>query len=129
MRIVAEIELTGVDEILNRLQQMGENVGRLENKALKNAAGPVLEDAKANVPIRTGKLKEGLKIGKIKNKDGVKYILVGVDRGDNSEIFYGKFIEFGTSKRAAHPFLQPAYEKNKNRIKEIIAATLKEGLK
>ncbi|MCD2347187.1 HK97-gp10 family putative phage morphogenesis protein [Clostridium guangxiense] len=126
---MAEIELTGVDEILNRLQQMGENVGRLENKALKNAAGPVLEDAKANVPIRTGKLKEGLKIGKIKNKDGVKYILVGVDRGDNSEIFYGKFIEFGTSKRAAHPFLQPAYEKNKNRIKEIIAATLKEGLK
>ncbi|KOF56120.1 phage protein, HK97 gp10 family [Clostridium sp. DMHC 10] len=126
---MAEIELTGVDEILNRLQQMGENVVRLENKALKNAAEPVLEDAKANVPIRTGKLKEGLKIGKIKNKDGVKYILVGVDRGDNSEIFYGKFIEFGTSKRAAHPFLQPAYEKNKNRIKEIIAATLKEGLK
>lgn len=126
---MAEIELTGVDEILNRLQQMGENVGRLENKALKNAAEPVLEDAKANVPIRTGKLKEGLKIGKIKNKDGVKYILVGVDRGDNSEIFYGKFIEFGTSKRAAHPFLQPAYEKNKNNIKEIIAETLKEGLK
>lgn len=126
---MAEIELTGVDEILNRLQQMCENVGRLENKALKNAAEPVLQDAKSNVPIRTGKLKEGLKIGKIKNKDGVKYILVGVDRGGNSEIFYGKFIEFGTSKRAAHPFLQPAYEKNKNSIKEIIAETLKEGLK
>jgi len=87
---VASIELTGVDEILNKLQQMGVNISRLENKALKNAAEPVLEDAKANVPVRTGKLKKGLKITNVKKKEGVKYILVGVDRGDNSEIFYGK---------------------------------------
>ncbi|AND85564.1 hypothetical protein GTH52_01065 [Clostridium tyrobutyricum] len=126
---MANIELTGVDEILNKLQQIGANVGRLENKALKNAAEPVLEDAKANVPVRTGKLKKGLKITNVKKKEGIKYILVGVDKGDNSEIFYGKFIEFGTSKRAAHPFLQPAYEKNIDDIKGIIAETLKEGLK
>ncbi|AKA72342.1 HK97-gp10 family putative phage morphogenesis protein [Clostridium scatologenes] len=126
---MANIELTGVDEILNKLQEIGANVGRLENKALKNAAEPVLEDSKANVPVRTGKLKKGLKITNVKKKEEIKYILVGVDKGDNSEIFYGKFIEFGTSKRSAHPFLQPAYEKNKNTIKEIIAETLKEGLK
>lgn len=126
---MASIELTGVDEILNKLQQMGANVGRLENKALKNAAEPVLEDAKANVPVRTGKLKKGLKITNVKKKDGMKYILVGVDRGDNSEVFYGKFIEFGTSKMPARPFLQPAYEKNKNTIRKAIAETLKEGLK
>ncbi|KZL93972.1 HK97-gp10 family putative phage morphogenesis protein [Clostridium magnum] len=126
---MASIELTGVDEILNKLQQMGANVGRLENKALKNAAEPVLEDAKENVPVRTGKLKKGLKITNVKKKDGMKYILVGVDRGDNSEVFYGKFIEFGTSKMPARPFLQPAYEKNKNTIRKAIAETLKEGLK
>lgn len=126
---MANIELMGVNEILNKLQQIGSNVGRLENKALKNAAEPVLEDAKTNVSVRTGKLKKGLKITNVKKKENIKYILVGVDRGDNSEIFYGKFIEFGTSKRAAHPFLQPAYEKNKDDIKRIIAETLKEGLK
>ena len=126
---MADIELTGVDEILNKLQQMGINISRLENKALKNAAEPVLEDAKANVPVRTGKLKKGLKITNVKKKEGVKYILVGVDRGDNSEIFYGKFVEFGTSKMPAKPFLQPAYEKNKDNIQKTIANTLKEGLK
>ncbi|MDR5586034.1 HK97-gp10 family putative phage morphogenesis protein [Clostridium aquiflavi] len=126
---MGNIELMGVDEILNKLQKIGSNVGRLENKALKNAAEPVLEDAKTNVPVRTGKLKKGLKITNVKKKEGIKYILVGVDKGDNSEIFYGKFIEFGTGKRAAHPFLQPAYEKNKDDIKRIIAETLKEGLK
>lgn len=126
---MANIELEGVDEILNKLQGIGANVGRLENKALKNAAEPVLEDAKANVPVKTGKLKKGLKITNVKRKEGAKYILVGVDRGDNSEIFYGKFIEFGTSKMSAKPFLQPAYEKNKDNIKRTIAETLKEGLK
>ncbi len=35
---MADIELTGVDEILNKLQQIGTNISRLENKALRNAA-------------------------------------------------------------------------------------------
>lgn len=128
---MANIELTGVDEILNKLQQIGTNISKLENKALKNAAEPVLEDAKVTNAFndRSGKLRKGLKITNVKKKDGMKYILVGVDRGDNSEVFYGKFIEFGTSKMPARPFLQPAYEKNKQNIKRIIAETLKEGLK
>ena len=123
------IELSGVDEILNRLQQIGANVSRLENQALRNAAEPVLEDAKANAPVRTGKLKEGLKISSIKTKEGMKYVLVGVDKSDNSKIFYGKFVEFGTTKMSARPFLGPAYEKNKREIVETIKDTLKEGLK
>lgn len=126
---MADIELTGVQEIIERLEKIGANVGKLENQALNNAAEPVLEDAKANVPVRTGKLKRGIKISSVKKKNGIKYIKVGADRGDNSEVFYGKFIEFGTSKMAAHPFLEPAYEKNRENIKEIIAKTLKEGIK
>jgi HK97 gp10 family phage protein len=128
---VANIELTGVDEILNKLQQMGTNISRLESKALKNAAEPVLEDAKATNAFndRSGKLRKGLKISNVKNKEGTKYILVGIDKGDNSKIYYGKFLEFGTSKMPARPFLQPAYEKNKDKIQKTIAETLKEGLK
>jgi HK97 gp10 family phage protein len=128
---VADIELTGVDEILNKLQQIGINISRLENKALKNAAEPVLEDGKSTNAFndKSGKLRKGLKISNIKNKEGMKYVLVGVDKSDNSKIFYGKFLEFGTSKISARPFLQPAYEKNKDNIQQTIAETLKEGLK
>ncbi|WP_123053085.1 HK97-gp10 family putative phage morphogenesis protein [Clostridium sp. JN-1] len=128
---MASMELQGVDELLNKLQSIGANVGRLENKALRNAAEPVLEDVKATNAFndRSGKLRKGLKITNVKKKEGVKYILVGIDKSDNSKIFYGKFIEFGTSKMPAKPFLQPAYEKNKDNIKRTIAETLKEGLK
>lgn len=128
---MADIELKGVDEILDKLNQMGANITRLENKALKNAAEPVLEDAKVTNAFndRSGRLRKGLKISSVKKKEGVKYILVGVDKSDNSKIFYGKFLEFGTSKISARPFLQPAYEKNKEEIQKTIAETLKEGLK
>jgi len=128
---VADIELEGVDEILNKLQQIGNNISRLENKALKNAAQPVLDDTKSSNSFndRSGNLRKGLKISNIKNKEGVKYVLVGVDKSDNSKIYYGKFLEFGTSKMSAKPFMQPAYEKNKDNIQKTIAETLKEGLK
>lgn len=123
------IELSGVEELISRLKQIGANISELENKALKKAAEPVLQDAIANAPERTGKLKKGLKISGIKNRDGAKYVLVGIDRSDTSKIYYGKFIEFGTAKMSARPFLEPAYEKNKKEIMEEIKNTLKEGLK
>lgn len=128
---MADIELEGVDEILNKLQQIGNNISRLENKALRSAAQPVLDDAKSSNSFndRSGNLRKGLKISNIKNKEGVKYVLVGVDKSDNSKIYYGKFLEFGTSKMPAKPFMQPAYEKNKDNIQKTIAETLKEGLK
>lgn len=31
----------------------------------------------------------------------------------SKEAFYGRFVEFGTSKAAAHPFLRPGYEAKK----------------
>ena len=128
---MAEISLEGMDAIIDKLNSINANVNKLTNTALKAAAVPILEDAKSTSAFadRTGKLREGLKTSGIKIKDGIKYVLVGIDKSDNSKIFYGKFFEFGTSKMPARPFLGPAYEKNKRLVNEIIKDTLKEGLK
>lgn len=125
---MAEISMEGVDAIIERLNAINANVNKLTNTALKKAAVPVLADAISNAPVLSGKLKEGLKISGIKSKEGIKYVLVGIDKSDNSEIFWGKFSEFGTSKMPAKPFLGPAFEKNKNTVNEIIKNTLKGGL-
>jgi len=112
---MAEFKLEGLQELEQILQEIGKKASRIENKAIKKAAEPILEDAKTTTAFtdRTGKLREGLKISNIKNKNGEKYVEIGITKGDNSEIFYGKFLEWGTSKMAARPFLQPAYEKIK----------------
>ncbi len=125
---MANIELEGVQELLDKLQQMGHQAARIENQALVKGAQPILEEAVRNAPEKTGKGKKGLKISRPRKQGEEKYVLVGIDRGDYSEIFYMKFHEFGTSKMKARPFLGPAYEKNKAKTLEIIREELKRGL-
>lgn len=125
---MADLKIEGMDELLNKISEMGRKASRIENDALIKAAEPILEDAVRSAPKLTGKGKEGLKITRPKLKDGKRYILIGIDRGDISEIFYMKFHEFGTSKMQARPFLGPAYEKNKTKAMEIIKEELKKAI-
>ena len=46
-----------------------------------------------------------------------------------SEASYSKFLEYGTSKMLARPFLFPAFEKSKTKIAEILFMKVKESLK
>jgi len=45
-----------------------------------------------------------------------------------SEASYSKFLEFGTSKMLARPFLFPAFEKSKPKIAEVIFQKIKQSL-
>ena len=127
----SEVTLKGMDAIINKLYSINANVNKLSNQALKKAGEPVLVEAKSLAPIMSGNLKDGLKISGIKTKAGIKYVLVGIDRGDISPIFYGKFVEYGTSNGnyPRQPFLAPAYESKKGEATRIIAEVLKGGLK
>ena len=125
---MAKIELEGMQELLDNLQQLGQKAARIENQALTKAAEPILADAVQNAPEKTGRGKRGLTISRPRKQGEGRYVLVGLDRGDISEIFYMKFHEFGTSKMKARPFLGPAYEKNKNKAVEIIRNELRRGL-
>lgn len=125
---MASMEFEGIEELMKRISEMGKAGVRAENKALKKAGEIIVEEAKNNVSERTGKLKEGLKVSGVRKKDGNKYILAGIQKGDNSKIFYGKFLEFGTSKMSAKPFMAPAYESKKNEANEIIKQELRNAL-
>ena len=125
---MAKIELEGMQELLDNLQQLGQKAARIENQALIKAAEPILADAVQNAPEKTGRGKRGLTISRPRKQGEGRYVLVGLDRGDISEIFYMKFHEFGTSKMKARPFLGPAYEKNKNKAVEIIRNELRREL-
>ena len=44
---------------------------------------------------------------------------------NKSEAFYGKFLEFGTSKMAAKPFLRPAYDAARPRAISAVMAVMR----
>jgi HK97 gp10 family phage protein len=139
---MAEIELQGMQELLDQLTALGRRGARIENKALLAAAKPILDEAVMNAPIRTGGGAAGLAISRVKTKGDEKHVLIGIEKADMSEIFYMKFIEFGSSPHRiirngvgrdhpgtnAEPFLGPAYESKKGEAISILKEEFRKGL-
>ena len=118
-----------MDELLSMLEGMSKAASnKVQDKALLAAAQPILDDMSANAPARTGKGRAMLKIGRPETKSGSRNVIIGIDKGDISEVFYLKFSEWGTSKQPAKPFMQPAKEKNMDKVKAIMQGVLREEL-
>ncbi|NFV48092.1 hypothetical protein FDJ70_10570 [Clostridium botulinum] len=140
---MADMQLEGMDSLIRKLEDMGKAGTKVQNSALKKAGEIINNEIKANAPTsssprqprpkrnlwRTGKhAKELLKVSGVKSKNGLKYVEVGIQKGDNTKAFYLKFKEFGSSKEAARPFVAPAYESKKDEAKEIIKQEIKNAL-
>jgi HK97 gp10 family phage protein len=126
--MAAEFEVVGLDELIAQLEEIGKGVSRIENTALKAAAEPIAVDMRNQAPVSNidhQHIKDDIQISGVKTKEGVKYVMVG----PGETAWRAKFIEWGTSKMPAHPFIQPAGEKNANTTPEIIANVLRGYLK
>mgnify|MGYP000850255463 FL=1 len=121
---MADMKLEGMENLLNEIEKLGKTGSRIENKALREAGDVVKEAIQKEAPIRSGKLKESITVSRVKNKDGAKHVEVGPDKG----VFYSRFVEFGTVKMKANPFMARGYETSKDSAMETIEKNLKEGL-
>jgi HK97 gp10 family phage protein len=114
--------------------------------ATRAAAKVVADEAKSRVPVDTGLLKKSIGVAKAKKKDTpkdvvkfyvvpkskIKFTTKGTMDGKavkvktNTSAFHAHFIEFGTEKMAARPFLRPAMESTRT---EVVTAFQKYALK
>ena len=92
-----------------------------KEEILMEVGGFVSGEAKLNVPVDTGRLGESL-----------TEMMVGDDTVQiGTDVEYSEYVEFGTSRQKAQPYLLPAYEENKEQIKKMMrkrASELGEGL-
>jgi HK97 gp10 family phage protein len=83
-------EIAGLDQLLNRLRQMGDEGKNIEEKALKKAA-PIMRDAiEAGTPeseLPKAHAKNFIAVGEV--KDGV------IPVGPDGKHYYLRFPEFG----------------------------------
>ena len=142
------LELTGMTELTEDITQMADTLSSSGQKGgsacryiLQKAAQPVLEqmiaNASSNPKVRTGKLRNSIKIGNVvKHRRGGYTVSVGVHRKDGGAA-YANPVEFGHGgphPAPPHPFVRPAfdarvdeaYEKVKQ---ELITALSARGLK
>lgn len=123
-----DLDFSDLDKLQKRLDEMGRKGSILENKALLAGAEVINKEVVKNAPERTGHAKKYLKVSKVSKEKGVKVVKVGISKGDNSEAFYLKFHEYGTSKMAARPFMRPAFERKRKEALEKTHEVIKEGL-
>ena len=121
---MANLELEGIENLIAEVEKLGAKGSRIENKALREAGEVMKEAIKQEAPRKTGTLKESIEVSGVKTKDGFKHVAVGPGK----EGWYGKFLEFGTVKMKAKPFMAPGYERSKAGALEKISEELRKGL-
>lgn len=152
MADTSTMRLEGFNELAAALRELPQRVARNGLRAAVNAGASVIKkEAQARAPIDTGALKSNLYQKQIREKSGPmqQTFYVGIRKGvakrannaanrragiagmaykNDGSTFYWKFQELGTSTMAAHPFLRPAFETQKEIAVIAIGAKLDERI-
>jgi HK97 gp10 family phage protein len=136
--------LTGFKELADALRKLGPRVAKNSlRRAVSAGAAEVRNEARIRVPVRSGTTKRAIAMKREKDTKGEtsakysvfvrqakngKYGQKGVAANGKFDAYYWRFLEFGTSKMAAKPFMRPAFEAKKERAVEVIGEVLGAGI-
>lgn len=107
-------KLEGTDVLQKRLKKLEPAVVAGLIGGVNDGLHKVESDAKGLAPVRTGELRDSIDVKEATPSDLEGAVFVGAD--------YGVYVEHGTSKMSAQPFLFPATEANKAYIKRTLKA-------
>jgi HK97 gp10 family phage protein len=148
---VFELNIQDLDALLKRMSEFTSQVQKnVVGTAARNAMKPVMMTAKSNAralkiddPTTPSNIIENI-VNRKASKKAMRYAgvrsadhmqQVGViggakdpETGDPLATFHWRFLEFGTSKIAARPFMRKALEQNVKRTTDIFADELRKGM-
>ena len=114
------MKVEGVAELQRKFANMSGKMQRaVVRDSLRSAARVVEKSARQKVPVDTGRLKKSI-TQRVTVQSAVGEALIGYRK----ETFYGRFVELGTSKMAAQPFLRPALDENTDEIGRVFVQAL-----
>lgn len=148
---MASITVSGLDEIGRALKDFPQIIGqKYLRRATFTAAALIESDAISRAPVRTGALRDHIAIFKRSSDGNTAHYAIGVRgirlnrkikkvlrilrraNGTRTAIagdtYYWKYLEFGTAKMAARPFLRPAFEAQKEAATQVFRTSLAEGV-
>lgn len=101
------VEIVGLRELDRALQELAWPAARRAlRKGMRKGANVIREEARAKARVKTGNLRKSIRTRERSEEAGNMRFAVEIPR----RAFYGRFLEYGTSKMAAKPFLRPAAE-------------------
>lgn len=102
----------------NNLPKIGKAYRDRVAELAQEAADAIKYDAKAAAPYDTGDLQASIEAQPVAGRRLQWEVIVGVD--------YGHYVEYGTIKSEAQPFLLPAWEEHSREFERKVAAMLAE---
>ena len=117
------VQVIGVQAVLNKIGQVEKQYAAATARGINKTAIDIQADAKKRVTalklVDTGKLRASINLQKRATATSQTAIV-------RAAVNYAAFHEFGTSRMRARPFMVPAMEENKNKLKPNIAAFIRQ---
>lgn len=136
------ISITGLADLEKRLEQFSDRIARNALRGAVSAGAAIIRsEARRLAPKDTGEMVRDIMIKRAREvkgsglityhvfvRTGKKSRMAGKKRNISRDSFYWRFVEFGTSKMSAKPFMRPAFDTKKTeaveRIREYLSARI-----
>jgi HK97 gp10 family phage protein len=117
------ITVSGTEVLLSDLERMIPSDTNVD-AALAEGAEVIAREMRQLAPVKSGKLKNAIKVGKARNGRNGRQVTVGIHRRDFSgDEYYPAYVEYGHGgPRPAppHPFIRPAFDLKKDEAWSIV---------
>lgn len=104
-----QVTITGLPAILKNFEKAHADMPQYFKNAMSNSVTKIRSDAQAIVPVRTGMLKKSITV-RTDSNPLMGWVLVGQP--------YGIYVEEGTWKMRAQPYLKPSLLSNLDYIND-----------
>jgi len=129
---LARINLEGIQELINKINKMGNKGESIKKNALNKAGNLVKKSMEEKAPRSMENKKhmaDNIRVSKIERADGMDFVNIGPTKDDASEFYYSKFTEYGTSRMPAQHWAEKSLKENQKDINNVIREELERGLK
>jgi len=128
------VEIVGGQRLVAHLAEAIRNIDPKTREALREVARKVVQDAKALCPVDTGSLQRSIRAEEYPPEVNIYRIFVVaggkiINPKTRKKVDYAAYVEYGTSRAPAQPFLRPALEQNRPLLREVLMNGLKEAFK
>ncbi|MDR3644093.1 MAG: HK97 gp10 family phage protein [Clostridia bacterium] len=131
----ADFQVSGLDELLEKVKKAGDSIDDAVSDAVKEAAPILLESQKDGAARHrkgagkygTDAVYDALESGHISQEGNYTYISVGIDLKIHPEAKHAVFQEYGDghSPEFPDPFIRPSVDENRGKVKSAIRNVLK----
>lgn len=115
------MKLKGLDKFLSHLDDVENRLNNSVKQSVKQNALEMEAKAKMLAPVDTGNMRRNINTSVQESSDSIS-----AEVSSNAE--YSIYVEYGTSKQQAQPFMHPAFVSQKTQFETDMNQALKKGV-